>query len=149
MMSSPRYRVNTPNVTHETFDDEVVIINFDTGSYYSLDKVGADLWECIKNGATTDEAVEWLAQRYEGERSTIARATDHLLAELQQQLLIVADAEQKSAGNVALNSSAPSGEKPVFEAPVLQKYTDMEQLLLLDPIHEVDETGWPKAKQDT
>jgi hypothetical protein len=22
-------------------------------------------------------------------------------------------------------------------------YTDMEELLLLDPIHDVDETGWP------
>jgi hypothetical protein len=27
---------------------------------------------------------------------------------------------------------------------VLQKYTDMADLLLLDPIHEVDEQGWPQ-----
>jgi len=28
----------------------------------------------------------------------------------------------------------------------LQKYTDMEELLQLDPIHEVDKFGWPSAK---
>jgi hypothetical protein len=27
-------------------------------------------------------------------------------------------------------------------------YEDMQDLLLLDPIHDVDETGWPARKQD-
>ena len=39
-------------------------------------------------------------------------------------------------------------KKMRFEAPALQVYTDMEDLLLLDPIHEVDEMGWPSAKQN-
>ena len=39
-------------------------------------------------------------------------------------------------------------EKLGFEAPILQKYTDMQDLLLLDPIHEVDEAGWPHANLD-
>lgn len=29
---------------------------------------------------------------------------------------------------------------------VFEKYTDMESLLLADPIHEVDSQGWPKLK---
>jgi hypothetical protein len=28
----------------------------------------------------------------------------------------------------------------------LNKYTDMQDLLLLDPIHEVDAAGWPSTK---
>jgi hypothetical protein len=39
------------------------------------------------------------------------------------------------------------GELP-FVAPVLDKYTDMQELLLLDPIHEVDASGWPKLPDD-
>ena len=32
-------------------------------------------------------------------------------------------------------------------APVLNKYSDMQDLLLLDPIHDVDEeAGWPTNK---
>jgi hypothetical protein len=30
----------------------------------------------------------------------------------------------------------------------LHKYTDMEELLLLDPIHDVDETGWPNKSPE-
>jgi hypothetical protein len=37
------------------------------------------------------------------------------------------------------------GKESKFEKPGLQKYSDMQDLLLLDPIHEVDEMGWPHA----
>jgi hypothetical protein len=41
----------------------------------------------------------------------------------------------------------PPDYKLPFQKPLLQKYTDMEALLLVDPIHEVDEEeGWPKQK---
>jgi hypothetical protein len=36
-----------------------------------------------------------------------------------------------------------------FVTPCLQKYTDMEELLLIDPIHEIDEVGWPSARPPT
>ena len=43
-------------------------------------------------------------------------------------------------------AAAPAGA-PAFVVPTLEKYTDMEALLLADPIHEVDEAaGWPKPK---
>ncbi len=35
-----------------------------------------------------------------------------------------------------------------YATPTLSKYTDMEELLLLDPIHEVDAQGWPIARDD-
>ena len=38
-----------------------------------------------------------------------------------------------------------NGKKPLFESPNLQKYTDMQAMLWLDPIYEVDETGWPNT----
>jgi hypothetical protein len=53
-------------------------------------------------------------------------------------------------------SSAPtpaSGKTPApvepgtpFVPPVLERYTDMQELLFLDPIHDVDESGWPHRK---
>ena len=44
-MSVPgRYRVNEPGVIHQSIDGETVIINLDSGAYYSLDAVGAVIW---------------------------------------------------------------------------------------------------------
>jgi len=45
--------------------------------------------------------------------------------------------------------NAPIGEMiPVtiaYAPPVLETFSDMQDLLLLDPIHEVDDAGWPMA----
>ncbi len=32
-----------------------------------------------------------------------------------------------------------------YVAPVLESFTDMQDLILLDPIHEVDAAGWPNT----
>ncbi|MBX3014591.1 MAG: hypothetical protein KF832_23935 [Caldilineaceae bacterium] len=44
--------------------------------------------------------------------------------------------------------SRPRGQRPshTFETPVLNEFTDMQERLLLDPIHEVDHAGWPHRK---
>jgi hypothetical protein len=48
--------------------------------------------------------------------------------------------------------AAQTGESDgasVFTKSVLQRYTNFQELLLLDPIHEVDEpSGWPVLKPD-
>jgi len=38
--------------------------------------------------------------------------------------------------------------RPAFEPPVLTTFSDMQELLWLDPIHEVDDAGWPIARTD-
>jgi hypothetical protein len=37
-----------------------------------------------------------------------------------------------------------SVEKTPFEPPRLERYNDMNDYFLLDPIHEVDTAGWPR-----
>jgi hypothetical protein len=32
-----------------------------------------------------------------------------------------------------------------FQAPALEKHSDMQDLILLDPVHEVGPRGWPHA----
>ncbi len=41
----------------------------------------------------------------------------------------------------------PPGVARTTDRPVFVKYTDMEELLLADPIHEVDDRGWPLLRQ--
>jgi hypothetical protein len=35
-----------------------------------------------------------------------------------------------------------------FQHPVINSHTDMQGLLLLDPIHEVEDMGWPHKQVD-
>jgi hypothetical protein len=36
--------------------------------------------------------------------------------------------------------------KTLFNAPNFEVHNDMQDLLVLDPIHEVDDAGWPSLK---
>ena len=147
-MSNQRFRVNTPTVTHETIDGEAVIINLDSGNYYSLIEVGSFIWELVEKGASASEVLNLILQTYQGDARDLDRGVQELLTQLLQENLIV---PVDQAGTVDLNQVLPSNnghEKPLFNPPVLHKYSDMQELLLLDPIHDVDDTGWPKPNPD-
>lgn len=140
-----RYAVNSGQVISEIIDGEAVMINLTTGNYYSLNEVGASIWNLIEAGASTTEIVERLSLRYEGAESEIESAVSQLVDELRGEDLVVA-AEGNGAAPAAPEEPGPD-RKP-FETPRLEKHTDMQDLILLDPVHEVGEQGWPHVKAD-
>lgn len=149
MNSSSRFKINKPAVVNEAFDDEMVIINLDNGNYYSTNKVAACIWAFIDCGAAGSEIIEGISHRYEGNPEDIESAVPRFIAELQQENLIVPDKTERTGSIERPDSPVETGpeiEKLIFEEPVLKVYNDMQELLLLDPVHEVDETGWPSVK---
>jgi len=144
-------KINQPNVIYEIFDSEIVIINLSTGSYYSLDKSGAEIWRLLERPAAEAAIFQDISNRYQGDHAQIRQEVRQFLGELQQNSLIVPAESAEPEGSPHLSESsefAASATRPLFETPIVHKYTDMEELLLLDPIHEVDEMGWPNAKPD-
>jgi len=151
MIGNTRFRINSPKVIHETIDEETVIANLDTGNYYSLDKVGLEIWSLIEKMTPVSMIIEEFVHLYKSEREDITKAVHRLVNELQQEGLIIMDtsnAVEASAGYGIEDKTKSKEELQNFEVPVLFKYTDMQDLLLLDPIHDVDETGWPSAKNN-
>ncbi|MGH3055999.1 MAG: PqqD family protein [Gaiellaceae bacterium] len=140
-----RFKVNMPPVIHQNLDGEVIVVNLDTGVYYSLTGVAADIWDVVEGGASTAQAVEEIAARYDGAPELVEPAVTRFVDELAAEELIV------PAGAAEPRQAAPSpngAPRPPFVEPLLHKYTDMQELLLLDPIHEVDEAGWPHPLAD-
>lgn len=150
MNHSENFKVNSPKVVHETIDGEVVLVNLEKGDYFSLVKVGAEIWDALTRGLSRENIVSEIMQRYNGDRETIEQAVNVLIEELQSEELIILNSTNELKGNNPFSTqlqTIPASEKLAFELPSLQKYTDMEELLALDPIHEVDEQmGWPSAK---
>ena len=146
MITSITYRVNSPHVVHEVFEDgEAAIINLKTGSYYSLDSVGATIWGLIDQGYSTGEIVEDLVQRYDGSLVAIVNDVGALVAALQAEDLIAPVATAEVAPKAGRPTTSPA-TKTAYSAPAFERFNDMQELLLLDPIHEVGEAGWPHAK---
>jgi len=141
--SIPRcYRVNRPKVIYESFEDETVLINLDSGNYYSFSGSGALIWDSVVRGDSVGSVIENLQERF-GARDGIAPAVEDFVRQLVEENLIVEDS--RGAAKNVQEARAKILTPAQFEQPMLQKYSDMQDLLLLDPIHEVDETGWPHA----
>jgi|SRR5918993_1840661 hypothetical protein len=134
-----RYRVNSPQVINETIDGEAIMINLATGSYYSLDRVGCDVWALLEASLPVDDIVAQLGRQYDGAEEDIRRGVEELLERLSAEELVVPSGDGDWVG---APPPTPSRQAP-FRAPRLEKFTDMQDLILLDPVHEVDSRGWP------
>lgn len=149
MNLSASFQVNQPNVILETFDDEVVIVNLDNGNYYSLDATGMQVWHLLESGAALAQIGAHLAAQTSGSPAEINEALTNFVNELLAEALLVPapTATDSSAITEPVATAAAPIALPPFSAPVLNKYSDMQELLLLDPIHDVDATGWPTLPQ--
>ncbi|HEY1360217.1 MAG TPA: PqqD family protein [Thermoleophilaceae bacterium] len=145
MGSEAWYRVDPRKVAHETIDGEVIMIHLLVGTYYSLDGAGADLWAQLASGRGREETLALLEQRYDAEPEVIAQSVDDLVKRLAEEELLEAAPDGAPAPNGEPAEAA--AERLPFKAPELEKYTDMQDFLLVDPIHETDETGWPNTTQ--
>ncbi len=146
VMSEKQYIVNDPGVVYELFDDEVVVVNLENGNYYSLEREAADIWRGLLAGLAVSELPAALARRYQGEATTMALEVDKFVAQLIGEGLITPAEEVSRRDDV--EGLLLADELRPFAAPQLGCFSDMQALLLLDPIHEVDASGWPHAKPE-
>ncbi len=139
------YYTDLPNIMHEMIDDEVVVVNLDNGTYYSFDGVGGQVWSLIGGeGRSLASLTTKAASLYAGESEQIAAAVGRFIGQLTDEGLLRIEAGEDKADDAKMDAGAPPSAP--FVEPSLQKYTDMEALLLADPIHEVDDAGWPHLK---
>ena len=136
------YRIASPQITSEIVDGEVMIINLKNGHYFNLNGSCVEIWGLLQDGASRDKILSRWTQTYSADHGALAAELDRLLAELQKEELIGLFPGEDPPAPAA---SAPAAPLP-FVAPVLTKFSDMQELLLLDPIHDVDDAGWPQAK---
>jgi len=142
-----RYRINSPHVVAETLDGEATIVDLESGTYHALNESGSLIWDSLVVGADVDEVAGAFASTYALEQDEAARVVDDLIHRLADQKLVVPATETAQNGNgaAAAQVTPQNAEETqrTYLAPELSTYTDMQELLLLDPIHEVDASGWP------
>jgi hypothetical protein len=140
------YQVNNQHVAHEIIENEVVIIHLDNGNYFNLEGVGTDIWNGIVANMSKTDIINSLLNSYEGEEELITESVNNFINQLESEELIIPSDEIEKINQVTREYNE-TNQKNIFTPPVLQKYEDMQDLLLLDPLHDVNETtGWPMRK---
>ena len=64
MDSSTRLQRNT-NTTFQVVADEAILIHLNTGTTFSLNKVGTEFWQMLDGAQTVQQHAEVIAEKYE------------------------------------------------------------------------------------
>ena len=139
-MSGPLLSLNDRRVVHETIDGETIVIHMGTGTYYSFDGAGTDVWALLEAAASREAIVGAMQERYSQDAELVSGSVERFLEELVAEDLIL-EGDKSAAGWVELTTALTP-----FAGPVLHKYTDMQEFMMVDPLHDVEAAGWPSVK---
>ena len=130
--------VAEPHCATEVMSDEVVALNVETGIYFSMRELGAALWSDLAAG----HPVEDLASQMRAAHGSDAALVEFVSQVREHGLMRATDARLEP-GDSAVSAALRSGrDQLVFEV-----FEDMKDLILSDPVHDVDETrGWPNPR---
>jgi Coenzyme PQQ synthesis protein D (PqqD) len=129
------------NIVHETLDGETIVIHLETGNYYSFTGSGPEIWALLKHGSSASRICAELARRYACSEDEIRGAVESFIADLEREGLVEdGDPSPNGLPREPVESAGP------WAPPTVERYDDMRDFLLVDPIHEVDQTGWPSRQ---
>jgi hypothetical protein len=137
------FQIDKSRFVFEQFDQEMVLINLEDGLYYSVSDTGTEVLRLLEQGLTVAEILEDLSEHYSNTEELQA-LVEGFVAELKEQgILLPLPQGAPMNSQPAAQSAARYGNKKCFVPPVLTRFDDMQEILLLDPIHQVSEQGWP------
>ena len=133
-----------PLLISQQFDSEVVLANYQNGVYYNLDGSAAQIWLGLKASRTVEEIASAIAAATGGDVRSITQQVqtfvDSMLAE---GLIAEGGADAPVEAWVPVLAGA-------FAAPEFQRFDNLRELLLMDPVHDAGEEGWPlRETQET
>ncbi|WP_417809480.1 PqqD family protein [Thioclava sp.] len=119
------YQLAGPDIVHESFGGDLVVLNLRSGQYFGLNPSAALLWSAIVDGQSiTDDLA-----------AGAAAFAQHLI-----ELGLIVPATTATA--------KPAVPLSLDSAPTIEVYDDLSDLIVADPIHDVDdEAGWPKMQK--
>jgi hypothetical protein len=124
-----------PRLIADVFDEDVIIANLDTGTYYSLSGVAAQILGALPF-QDSSKVFNEIASKFQENSIEIVIELNECFKNMQdEEVIIIVDSEGKSK-KVTLK------EPLKYIKSEFLTYTDLQELLLLDPIHEIDEDEW-------
>ena len=132
---SKRFEIKSPEVVYDEIDGEYVIVDLASGKYFRIQGESGNLFSLIISG-------QELQTNKDSSSSRITELIDSAVRTLVDNSIIREVTAQNSAG---ISDETMSFELNEF---VIEEFTDLQDIIGLDPIHEVDlNQGWPIADE--
>ena len=116
-----------------------------SGHYFSARDTGALVWDWLDKGHSDHQVVQRLIAVYGIEETEINALISKFIDLLLEKDLIRSSEARECVASCGVDSNMPA----TYTSPTIEEFADMSNLLLLDPIHDVAEVGWPVRREDT
>ncbi len=135
-------KLSHDEIIFENYDDELVLFDMPRGIYYTIDRVGADCLLVLLSAPVLAEAWTVLERRFDASPDAIRTGVTDLVERLAQEMVVAPRAD----GEAGLLLEIAEGASMVFAPPRVEQYKDIEDILKFDPVHEVNDAGWPHVQ---
>jgi hypothetical protein len=128
--SGQRLELNSADVAAKDIDGEILVMNVANGMYYSLDGAGAAAWRLLTASHSLRQTADVLASVYGVDpAATLDHVTDLAIQLVDEGLVSVAG----GSTSIEARTMADMDADGPYAAPRLNSYSDMADLLALDP----------------
>lgn len=145
-------KVSEPNVVHETIEGETILLNLGTGNYYSIEWPGTAIWDLlVETGDAEGIRSAFVKANIDKQKEVDEAYTKFIENLIEEELVVTVENADASTSTFTVDENSEkefSKAASKLDKLTINKYSDMQDMLLLDPIHDVDEKGWPEPKKD-
>tara|TARA_R110000751_G_scaffold271365_2_gene371324 strand:- start:167177 stop:167608 length:432 start_codon:yes stop_codon:yes gene_type:complete len=143
MKMDSAYKLANSDIAVEEFDGEFVVLDLVSGNYYSLEGAAALIWQNLMAGASPAA----MANACDVNQPCNPDAVLQFCQTLSDNGLIV---PSEAEPGWVMTDAVSGAFQAQTSAPETNMFDDLAELMLSDPIHDVEETeGWPVRKTDT
>lgn len=138
MVQKQNLRACPDGIIFEVIDQEIVVISLATGTYFSLKSPASTIFALLESGCPRAELSTRLNELYSNPANLTVEQIDLFVEKLlSESIMEYCDSTDcKGFDQNTIKSLAV----PPYQAPAVDKFEDMQDLFLLDPVHPVVST---------
>ena len=140
-MARLEFTIDSREVAHERLDGEVIAVHLPSGRYFSMCATSADLWFLVSSGVVRGSWREILEKEY---LSAVPQEDLDLFATMCFEFGLVKEATDDAV--LVPSATLPDDmARTGWTSPTIEAFDDLQDLILVDPVHETSDFGWPYA----
>jgi hypothetical protein len=124
----------------EDFQSEIVLVHIESGIYYNMSGLAADLLRNLQEPVDESMITNWIQSLNDKSSEEGLQYLEWLLSE---QIVVKSPGQPDAVdatSNLNINLSS--------DLWIYHRFDDMADLIRLDPIHDVSHKGWPHKRNE-
>ena len=124
----------------EDFQSEIVLVHIESGIYYNMSGLAADLLRNLQEPVDESMITNWIQSLND---KSSEEGFEYLEWLLNEHIVVKSPGGPESAHTISKLDTDTNSDLWIYH-----RFDDMADLIRLDPIHDVSHKGWPHKRKE-